>query len=182
MKSRPLPQRPPRLPAQVNRRQTALLKDRKGLNRCFASLQVVVYHQEARGRHCGAGHAPAGHPAEPGPDRDAHFRHCSPACQLCCINGTGEHPPASGERHRGGESQRRPVRTKADRHACGLQQPCGKMGRGTGFRAPGGVEARNIPPYIFKIRPDACRRVKGREEKTKKAGTKVIDFYPKSAG
>ena len=57
-----------------------------------------------------------------------------------------------------------------------------KWGGGTGFRAPGGVEARNIPPYIFKIRPEACRRVKGREEKTKKAGTKVIDFYPKSAG
>ena len=85
----------------------------------------------------------------PGPDRDAHFRHCSPASQLCRINGTGEHPPASGERHRGGESQRRPVRTKADGHACGLQQPCGKMGRGTGLRAPGGVEARNIPPYIL---------------------------------
>ena len=34
---------------------------------------LVVYHQEAGSRHCGAGHAPAGHPAEPGPDRDAHF-------------------------------------------------------------------------------------------------------------
>ena len=118
----------------------------------------------------------------PGPDRDAHFRHCSPASQLCRINGTGEHPPASCERHRGGESQRRPVRTKADGHACGLQQPCGKMGRGDRFARARRRRGSKYPTIHFKIRPDACRRVKGREEKTKKAGTKVIDFYPKSAG
>lgn len=74
---------------------------------------MADHHQGKTGGHCGAGYAVVGHPAKPGPDRNADRGHCFAASVLCGPDGAGVYPAAAGRGNRRCKAKRSEIWEKA---------------------------------------------------------------------